>query len=149
MLNFVVIVFGVFIGSFIGIIIGKQMSKVNCINDFKELINEFIRQYDIFQNVLVQEMNDEELLKFLKVKYPEEYKKIFPIPVLIGRKRMFAFNSFQLRMMLRIKGEFIIKWQDHLEEKYKIKIDISSEGYQKFLNRLIDLRRICLDLDNY
>lgn len=149
MLSFVVSFLSVLIGSLLGITIGKQISKVHFINDFKELINDFVRQYDSFKNVLVQEMNNEELLEFLKIKYPKEYNKIFPIPVLIGRKRMLAFNSFQLRTMLRIKGEFIIKLQDCLEEEYSIKIDISSKGYQEFLNRLVDLRRICLDLDDY
>lgn len=135
---------------YIGVIVKEKVSKKQAINELKKEINEFIRQYDIYKDVLFKEINDEELFNFLKAKCMEDSKMIFPVPVKIFKKTVFTFNPSQLRVILKTKAECIMYFQDILEEKYNIKIDnIVLREYQEFIKRVIELSNICYRLDRY
>lgn len=142
------LVFSIFVGSILGILIGQINTRKRLKDDFEKMLINFIDTFDFFKKYLDKDLELADIYDEIK-----ENEKVFKLAKLndsvyvkinILNSAMPAFNTRQLRVFLLSAGDCILGIEDRLKEKFAFEYDNETDIYKEFLVNLRELRRICM-----
>ena len=109
------------------------------------LLKDFMINYTLLQDLMDKEYDMNQIKNYFKI----EDERLEVIKLSFGNlKHTYFTNTKEMRQCFLFTGEYIIKLQEILEEKYSVIIDSEkNNSYNIFLEMLKDVRRKSLMLN--
>ena len=109
------------------------------------LLKDFMINYTLLQDLMDKEYDMNQIKNYFKI----EDERLEVIKLSFGNlKHTYFTNTKEMRQCFLFTGEYIIKLQEILEEKYSVIIDSEKiNSYNIFLEMLKDVRRKSLMLN--